>query len=159
VDEKCERRIEVKHITVRLETGSSKHKTSFPTTTSYWQELWDTYTPNFVSVEIHCWKEEPKHAQELEKIASQIEDQNLIIAYTVTLNEENRAYLRDHSTDENGGLKWFTLIFYKETTQILEIGQYGSEISLYGIDKSEAEDFKSLFPENAESEYFKEHLM
>ena len=68
----------MKHITVRLETKSSNHKTSFPITTSYWHELWDTYTTDFVSVEIHCWKEEPKHTQELEKIASQIEDQNFL---------------------------------------------------------------------------------
>lgn len=149
----------MKHIKIQLETTHSEHKTSLPTTTSYWQELWDTYTIDFSSVEIHCWKEEPKHMEELEKIASLIQDQNLIIAYTVTLNEENRAFLRNHSIDENGGLKWFTLLFYKETTQMLEIGQYGSEISLYGIDEKEAETFKAIFPENVESEYFKEHLM
>lgn len=149
----------MKHIKIQLKTTHSAYKTSFPTSTSYWQELWDTYTTDFSSVEIHCWKEEPKHIEEIEKIASLIQDQNLIIAYTVTLNEENRSFLRNNSNDENGGLKWFTLLFYKETTQMLEIGQYGSEISLYGINEKEAESFKAIFPENIESEYFKEHLM
>ncbi|MET0787461.1 MAG: hypothetical protein ABWX61_01225 [Paenisporosarcina sp.] len=149
----------MKHITIHLETSSSNHKTSFPTTTSFWQELWDTYTTDFNTVEIQCWKEEQRHVEELEKIASQIQDQNLILEFTITLNEENCAYLRENSIDENGGLKWFTLLFYKEATQMLEIGQYGSEISLYGIDETEADTFKSLFPESAEAEYFKEHLM
>ncbi len=75
------------------------------------------------------------------------------------MNEENRNYLRNHSIDSNGGLKWFKLFCSKEDIQMLEISQYGSEIDLYGVDETEAEEFHTLFPENSKAEYFKEHLM
>lgn len=149
----------LKHMRVRLETTSTSEKTVFPKSTSYWQELWDTYTTDFVSVEIHCWKEETNHIDELVLIASQNEDQNLVLSFLITLNEENRNFLRNHSVDSNGGLKWFSLFFYKEATQMLEIGRYGSEIALYGVTEEEGEHFKKIFPEDAEFEYFKEHII
>ena len=149
----------LKHMRVRLETISNNEKTVFPKSTSYWQELWDTYTTDFVSVEIHCWKEETNHIDEIVPIASRTEDQNLVLSMIVTLNEENRNFLRNHSVDPKGGLKWFSLFFYKEATQMLEIGRYGSEIALYGITEEEGELFKKIFPEDAEFEYFKEHII
>ena len=54
-------------------------------------------------------------------------------------------FLRNQSIDPNGGLKWFTLFFYKEDIQMLEIAQYGSEIVLYGVDEKEAQNFKRCF--------------
>ncbi|MFX3675047.1 MAG: hypothetical protein ACE3JQ_11450 [Paenisporosarcina sp.] len=146
-------------MSVRLETMSTKEKTYFPKSTSYWKELWDTYTTDFVSVEIHCWKEETKQNDEIKPLAALTQDQNLVMSYTITLNEENRIFLRNESIDINGGLKWFTLFFYQEATQMLEIGRYGSEIALYGITEQEGEEFKTLFPEGTEFEYFKEHFM
>lgn len=149
----------MKHMRVRLKTISNGEKTFFPKSTTYWQELWDTYTKDFVSVEIHCWKEETDHIDELVPLASRTEDQSLVLSLLLTLNEKNRNFLRNNSIDSNGGLKWFSLFFYKEETQMLEVGRYGSEIALYGISEEEGEIFKNIFPENAEFEYFKEHLM
>lgn len=149
----------MKHMRVRLETTSNKEKPVFPKSTSYWQELWDTYTTEFVSVEIHCWKEEENQIDELVPIASRNEDQNLVLSFLITLNEDNRNFLRNHSIDSKGGLKWFSLFFYKEATQMLEVGRYGSEIALYGVTEEEGEIFKEIFPEDAEAEYFKEHII
>ena len=72
--------------------------------------------------------------------------EGLVKVFTVTLNEENCTFLRNQSIDPNGGLKWFTLFFYKEDVQMLEIAQYGSEIVLYGVDEKEAEELQTLFP-------------
>ncbi len=149
----------MKHIRINLETTQTNHKSSVPLDVSYWEKLWDTYTTDFASIEIHCWKEENVHIQELSPIAAQLEDQGLVKSFTITLNNENRNYLRNHSIDENGGLKWFTVFFYKEGIQIIEIGQYGSEIAYFGIDKNEAEEFQRLFAQVKHAEYFEEHVM
>ena len=159
MDENSRGGCQVKHMTVRLETMSTKEKTYFPTSTSYWEDLWDTYTVDFASVEIHCWKEEKHHIEELSPIAARTQDRNLVVELTLTLNEENRTFLRNESSDINGGLKWFALFFYQEATQMLEIGRYGSEIALYGITEEEGEEFKKIFPEGTEFEYFKEHFI
>lgn len=149
----------MKHVRILLETTHTEKKSSVPIDTSYWKKLWDTYTRDFASVEIHSWLEESEQLEELSKIAANAIEQGLVKAFTITLDEENCNYLRNHSIDSNGGLKWFTIFFYKEDIQMLEIGQYGSEIVLYGVDKKEAIEFETLFPENANAEYFKEHLM
>ena len=149
----------MKHIRILMETTHTQNRSSVPKDVSYWEELWDTYTSDFASVEIHCWQEELHHIEELTKKAAHIVDQGLVKVFTVTLNEENCSFLRNHSKDDNGGLKWFTLFFYKDDIQMLEIAQYGSEIVLYGVDKKEAAKFEELFPNVKQSEYFKEHLM
>ena len=149
----------MKHVRIHLETTHTEKKSSVPIDTSYWEKLWDTYTSDFASVEIHSWLEETEQLAELSKIAANSSEQGLVKSFTITLNEENCNYLRNHSIDSNGGLKWFTIFFYKEDIQMLEIAQYGSEIVLYGVDKKEAAEFETLFPENANAEYFKEHLM
>jgi hypothetical protein len=149
----------MKHVRILLETTHTEKKSSVPIDTNYWEKLWDTYTSDFASVEIHSWLEETEQLAELSKIAANSSEQGLVKSFTITLNEENCNYLRNHSMDSNGGLKWFTIFFYKEDIQMLEIGQYGSEIVLYGVDKKEAAEFETLFPENANAEYFKEHLM
>lgn len=149
----------MKHVRIHLETTHTEKKTSVPVDISYWRTLWDTYISDFSSVEIHCWQEETEKIGELTKLSAQSIDQGLVKSITITLNEDNCNYLRNHSIDSNGGLKWFTLFFYKEDIQILEIAQYGSEIDLYGVNKDEAAEFQNRFPENADAEYFKEHLM
>ena len=149
----------MKHVRVQLETAHTEKKTSVPVDTSYWITLWDTYTSDFSSVEIQCWQEETEKIEELIKLSAQSIDQGLVKSITITLNEENSTYLRNNSIDSNGGLKWFTVFFYKEAVQILEIAQYGSLIDFYGVNEEEAAEFQKIFPENAESEYFKEHIM
>jgi hypothetical protein len=149
----------MKHVRIHLETTHTEKKSSVPVDTSYWETLWDTYTSDFASVEIHCWQEETEQLHELTNLSAQSIDQGLVKSFTITLNEVNRTYLRNHAIDSNGGIKWFTLFFYKEDIQMMEIAQYGSEIVLYGVDKNEAAEFHTLFPENADAEYFKEHLM
>ena len=149
----------MKHIRIHLATMKSERKVAVPQAVMYWKELWDSYTTDYPSVEIHCWKEETEQIKELTPIASHIKEQGLIISFTISLDEANRAYLRGQSTDPEGGLKWFTLHFYKEGIQMLEIIQYGSEINLYGVDKNEAAEFERLFPDTVNAEYFKEHPM
>ena len=149
----------MKHVRIHLETTHTEKKSSVPIDTSYWENLWDSYTRDFASVEIHSWLEETEKLEELSKISANSIEQGLVKAFTVTLNEENCTYLRNHSIDADGGLKWFTLFFYKEDVQMLEIAQYGSEIVLYGVNEKEAAEFEMLFPEDANAEYFKEHLM
>lgn len=149
----------MKHIRVHLSTTKTDKKIAVPQSIAYWHELWDTYTMNFVSVEIHCWKEETEQIKELTQLAAFSTVNGLIMIFTITLDETNRAYLRGQSIDPEGGLKWFTLFFYKQSIQMLEIAQYGSEIVLYGVNKNEANEFKKLFPKTAQTEYFKEHLM
>jgi hypothetical protein len=149
----------MKHVRIQLETTHTQKKSSVPLDTSYWTALWDSYTSDFASVEIHCWQEEVHHIQELSNLSAQSIDQGLVKSFTITLNKDNCSFLRNQSIDSNGGLKWFTIFFYKEDIQMLEIAQYGSEIVLYGVDKNEAAEFQRLFPENADAEYFKEHFM
>jgi len=149
----------MKHIRIHLSTTKSDTKIAVPQGMMYWKELWDTYTVDFPSVEIHCWKEETKRVEELKPLAAHSTVQGLIVSFTITLDETNRAYLRGQSIDPDGGLKWFTLFFYKKGIQMLEIAQYGSEIVLYGVDKKEAAEFVKIFPDVAKSEYFKEHPM
>lgn len=149
----------MKHIRIHLETTHIANKSSIPIDTSYWEKMWDSYTIDFASVEIHCWKEEVKQIHELSTISAQSEDQGLVKLFTISLNKGNRAYLRNQSVDSSGGLKWFTLHFYKKDIQMLEIGQYGSEIVLYGVDKKEADEFQELFFEIKHAEYFTEHLI
>ena len=149
----------MKHIRIHLATMKSDRKVAVPQGILYWKELWDTYTTDFASVEILCWKEETQQIKELTPLAAHIKKQGLIILFTITLDETKRAYLRGESIDPEGGLKWFTLHFYKNDIQMLEIIYYGSEIVLYGVDKKEAEEFKKLFPDNVKAEYFKEHPM
>jgi hypothetical protein len=149
----------MKHVRILLETIQKEKKSSVPIDTSYWEKLWDTYTKDFASVEIHSWLEESEQIEELSKISANSVVQGLVKVFTVTLNEENCTFLRNQSIDSNGGLKWFTLFFYKEDIQMLEIAQYGSEIVLYGVNEKEAAEFQTLFPENANAEYFKEHFM
>jgi hypothetical protein len=149
----------MKHVRILLETIQKEKKSSVPIDTSYWEKLWDTYTKDFASVEIHSWLEESEQIEELSKISANSVVQGLGKVFTVTLNEENCTFLRNQSIDSNGGLKWFTLFFYKEDIQMLEIAQYGSEIVLYGVNEKEAAEFQTLFPENANAEYFKEHFM
>jgi len=151
----------MKHIRIHLTTAktSAKTKVSVPLGVTYWTKLWDNYTLDFASVEIHCWKEETQYVEELATMAAHIKQQGLITSFTITLDDTNRAYLRGQSFDPEGGLKWFTLFFYKKDIQMLEISQYGSEIVLYGVDPREAEEFQKLFPNTANAEYFKEHPM
>lgn len=149
----------MKHIRIHLKTKRTANKTSVPNDTSYWKMLWDTYTSDYASVEIHCWKEEVHDIEEMTKLSALSVNQGLVKSFTITLNEENCNYLRNHSIDADGGLKWFTIFFYKEDIQMLEIAQYGSEIVLYGVNEKEAEEFEALFPEIENAEYFKEHLM
>jgi len=148
----------VKHIRIHLETTHTEKKASIPIDTSYWGEMWDTYTTDFASVEIHCWKEEVDQIHELSNISAQSNDQGLVKSFTISLNNDNRTYLRNHSVDSNGGLKWFTLYFYKKDVQMLEIAMYGSEIVLYGVDNKEGDQFQELFSRIKHAEYFKEHL-
>ena len=149
----------MKHVRILLETTHTEKKSSVPIDTRYWEKLWDIYTSDFASVEIHSWLEETEQLEELSKISANSIEQGLVKSFTVTLNEENCNYLRNHSIDDKGGLKWFTLFFYKEDVQMLEIAQYGSEIVLYGVNEKESAEFETLFPDNANAEYFKEHLM
>ncbi|EPD54049.1 hypothetical protein HMPREF1210_00034 [Paenisporosarcina sp. HGH0030] len=149
----------MKHIRIHLKTSSTVNKTSVPNDTSYWKKLWDTYTSEYASVEIQCWQEEVHDIEELTKLSAHSVNQGLVKSFTITLNEKNCNYLRNHSIDADGGLKWFTIFFYKEDIQMLEIAQYGSEIVLYGVNEKEAEEFEALFPEIENAEYFKEHLM
>lgn len=149
----------MKHIRIHIKTSSNANRTSVPNDTSYWKKLWDTYTSEYASVEIQCWQEEVHDIEELTKLSAHSVSQGLVKSFTITLNEENCNYLRNHSIDADGGLKWFTIFFYKEDIQMLEIAQYGSEIVLYGVNEKEAEEFEAIFPEIENAEYFKEHLM
>lgn len=150
----------MKHIHIHLNTAKTEDsRVAVPRSMVYWHELWDQYTVDFVSVEIHCWKEEKEKIDELMPLASFYAEQGLIMSITLSLDESNRAYLRNHSIDPEGGLKWFSLYFYKENIQMLEIAQYGTEIVLYGVTKDEADDFAKIFPDIDKAEYFKEHLM
>lgn len=149
----------MKHIRIHLKTSSTANKTSVPNDTSYWKKLWDSYTSEYASVEILCWQEEVHDIEELTRLSAHSVNQGLVKSFTITLDEENCNYLRNHSIDADGGLKWFTIFFYKEDIQMLEIAQYGSEIVLYGVNEKEAEEFEALFPEIENAEYFKEHLM
>jgi hypothetical protein len=147
----------MKHVRIHLSTTKADEKIVVPQCMKNWQELWDTYT--VVSVEIQCWKEEIEQIKELTPLASFSSENGLVITFTITLDDANRAYLREQSIDPEGGLKWFKLFFYKKGIQMLEIAQYGSEIVLYGEDKNEAAEFEKLFHKTAQAEYFKEHLM
>jgi len=149
----------MKHVRIHLATTRTERRAGVPQGMTFWQELWDTYTVQFASVEIHCWKEETEQISELTPLAAHSKSEGLILSFTITLNETNRAYLRGQSFNPEGGLKWFTLYFYKEGIQMLEINQYGAEIVLYGIDEKEAAEFQKLFPNTAQVEYFKEHPM
>lgn len=149
----------MKHIRIKLPTSKNDTKIAVPQGMRYWNELWDTYTEDFTSVEIHCWTVETERLGELKPLAAYSKVQGLIMTFTITLDERNWSYLRGQSIDPEGGLKWFTLYFYKNGIQMLEIAQYGSEIVLYGVDKKEADEFVKLFPDNTSSEYFKEHPM
>lgn len=151
----------MKHIRIQLTTAKTTAKTKVfvPLGMTYWTKLWDTYTFDFASVEIQCWKEETQYIKELTPLAAHFKEQGLIMSFTITLDDTNRAYLRGQSFDPEGGLKWFTLYFYKNDIQMLEIEQYGSEIVLYGINPLEAKEFQKLFPDTAHAEYFKEHPM
>lgn len=151
----------MRHIRIQLTTAktTAKTKVSVPLGMTYWSKLWDGYTSEYSSVEIHCWKEEMSYIKELTPLAAYSNEQGLIRSFTITLNETNKAFLRGQSFDPEGGLKWFALFFYKNDVQMLEVAQYGSEIALYGIDKSEAEEFLKLFPNTAHSEYFEEHVI
>ena len=103
--ETTRRIILMKHVRIHLETTHTENKSSVPIDTSYWEQLWDTYTSDFASVEIHSWLEEREQLEELSKIAANSIEQGLVKAFTITLNEENCNYLRNHSLDSNGGLK------------------------------------------------------
>lgn len=149
----------MKHVRVHLSTTITGNKIAAPLSMTYWQELWDAYTVDFASIEIQCWKEETEQINELTPIAAFTSVNGLVISFTITLDESNRAYFRSNSIDSKGGLKWFKLFFYKKGIQMLEIAQYGSEIYLYGVNKNEAAEFEKLFPETAQAEYFREHPM
>ena len=70
MDETTRRIMIMKHVRIQLETTQTEKKSSVPIDTSYWEKLWDTYTTDFASVEIHSWLEEPEQIEELSKISA-----------------------------------------------------------------------------------------
>lgn len=152
VDEKT-RWIKMGHVFVQLQTISTNRKTGFAEDVSHWFTLWDLYTVNMDEVIIHCWEEEKKFIEELSPKAAFIKNEGLITIFTLNLTEENRSFLREHSVDQNGGLKWFTMFFQKDGEQRLVVSHYGSENVLYQADKEEAERFVSLFSSEVSATY------
>ncbi|WP_144514001.1 hypothetical protein [Bacillus sp. FJAT-22090] len=146
MDEKAERGIKLGSAVVTIEAMSTDSKSSFATDTSYWTELWDTYTRDFPEVIIHCWAEEQEAIEELSKRAVSVMNEGLVKVITVNLSEENRNFFRNHSIDPRGGLKWFTMFFNLNGDERLEIGHYGSEIIFDDVDEEDATKFISLFP-------------
>lgn len=145
------------NIVVSIETTSTNDKSSFATNTSFWTDLWDNYTSEFQEVVIHCWKEELAAIEELSARAISVMDEGLMKVLTINLNEDNRLFLRSHTIDVNGGLKWFAMFFYVDGDERLEISHYGSEIILYKVDEEEAKNFISIFSPSVITHYYDDY--
>ncbi|WP_391116542.1 hypothetical protein [Psychrobacillus sp. L3] len=145
------------NVVVTIETMSSEKKSSFPSNVSFWTDLWDNYTNEFQEVIIQCWKEEEEVVNELQPKAASSRSEGLIKVLTINLNEENCTYLRDHSIDTKGGLKWFAMFFNIEGDERLEVSHYGSEIILYKTDEERAKEFISIFPSSITTHYYDEN--
>ncbi|WP_313894484.1 hypothetical protein [Psychrobacillus sp.] len=145
-------------VAIHLPAISSDSKTAFAEDTSYWLNMWEDYINVFQSVVIHCWNEETEAITELDSIAEFTIKEGLITLFTISLTEGNRAFLKEHSVDPRGGLKWFTLFFQVNGEERLEVGHYGSEIVVYKVDEEQAEKFIALFPESSSSHYYEDYI-
>lgn len=141
-------------VTIQLPTISSDSKSSFSQDISYWSNLWNGYIHEFQDVIIHCWNEETEVIAKLDSIADHTQKEGLITLFTLSLTEENRTFLKEHSVDPRGGLKWFTLFFQVNGEERLEVGHYGSEIVLYRVDEEQAEKFIALFLKTVSSHFY-----
>lgn len=144
------------NIVITLESMSTNEKSSFPSNTDYWSNLWDNYTNDYPEVVIHCWEEETDAIEELSARAVSVLNEGLMKIITVNLNEDNRLFFRNYSSDPKGGLKWFMMFFHIDGEERLEIGRYGSEIILYKVDEEEAEVFSAIFLPSAATSNFSE---
>lgn len=145
-------------VTIQLPTISSDSKVGFSEDISYWLNLWDNYINEFQNVVIHCWNEETEAIEELNQITDISVKEGLITSFTLSLTEDTRTFLREHSADANGGLKWFTLFFQIDNENRLVIGHYGSEIVFFFVNKEHAEKFMSLFPETVSSQFYDDYI-
>lgn len=144
-------------VTIQLPTISSSSKSSFSEDISYWSNLWNRYIHEFQDVIIHCWNEETEVIAKLDSIADLTQKEGLITLFTLSLTEDNRTFLKEHSVDPRGGLKWFTLFFQVDGEERLEVGHYGSEIVLYRVDEEQAEKFIAIFPETVSSQFYEDY--
>ena len=110
-----------------------------------------------LEVVIHCWKEELAAIEELSARAISVMDEGLMKVLTINLNEDNRLFLRSHSIDVNGGLKWLAMFFHIDGDERLEISHYGSEIILYKVDEEEAKNFISIFSPSVITHYYDDY--
>ncbi|QFF99770.1 hypothetical protein PB01_13480 [Psychrobacillus glaciei] len=145
------------NVVVKIETMSTEGKSSFPSDVNFWTNLLDNYTNEFQEVVIQCWNEEEHAINELSSRAASTTNEGLIKIFYINLNEENRVFLRNHSVDPNGGLKWFTMFFNVNGDERLEVSHYGSEIILYKADEEIAKQFISIFSSSITTHYYDEN--
>lgn len=140
-------------VVVNLQSINSDKKTGFPEDISYWLNLWDNYISECKEVIIHCWNEETEELAELQSRDSYSKKEGLITSFALSFTDDNKKFLRNHSVDPKGGLKWFTMLFRVEGEERLEIEYYGSEIVIYKLGEDEAEKFTLLFPSTANTQF------
>jgi|GEM_PF-5305440 len=141
------------NITVTIESSSVDGKSSCPVDTSFWKNIWEQYTTEFTELIIHCWMEEQEVVDELGARAVNVINEGLMKVFTINLSEDNRLFFCNYSIDPKGGLKWFKMFFHVNGDERLEIGHYGSEITLYNVDKEKATEFSALFPRSSISNF------
>jgi hypothetical protein len=106
---------------------------------SWWFELVRKIGHQADIFEIRCWSDESEAIATGRQFGMQLENiETTELVFQGPISEEFLEYICENGFDENGGLKWFTIIFYQGEQPLFHSEHYGTEPYVFLKTKKEA---------------------
>lgn len=144
---------ECKMYTVGFQFDLYKHTTGIKPVLqdySWWIALVRNIAHQADTFEIRCWSDEPEAIATGQRFGMQLENiETTELVFQGPISEAFLKHVWEDGFDENGGLKWFTIIFYQGEQPLFHSEHYGIEPYVFLKTEEEAhklEEWSRKYP-------------